>query len=61
VLANEVNQHLVKTVVSLARDFGCETIAEGVEDAEALSLLTGYGVDFAQGFYVGRPAPIAGS
>jgi len=57
-LANEVNQHLVKTVVRLARDFGCETIAEGVEDAATLSLLTSYGVDFAQGFYVGLPAPL---
>ncbi len=58
VLANEVNQHLIKTIVSLAHDFDCETIAEGVEDAATLSLLTSYGVDFAQGFYVGRPAPL---
>jgi hypothetical protein len=36
-----------------------ETIAEGVEDAETLTLLGDYGVDFAQGFYLGRPAPCA--
>jgi EAL domain-containing protein (putative c-di-GMP-specific phosphodiesterase class I) len=31
-----------------------------VEDAETLVLLTDYGVDFAQGFYLGGPAPIDG-
>jgi EAL domain-containing protein (putative c-di-GMP-specific phosphodiesterase class I) len=33
-------------------------VAEGVKDAEALALLQGYGVDFAQGFYLGRPAAL---
>jgi EAL domain-containing protein (putative c-di-GMP-specific phosphodiesterase class I) len=55
---NQANQHLVKAIVGLARDFGCRTIAEGVEDAETLVLLESYGVDYAQGFHLGRPAPI---
>ena len=55
---NEANQHLVKAIVGLASDFGYQTIAEGVEDAETLALLKEYGVDFAQGFHLGRPAPI---
>jgi EAL domain-containing protein (putative c-di-GMP-specific phosphodiesterase class I) len=57
--ANPANQILVKAIVGLARGFGCRTIAEGVEDAETLALLREYGVDFAQGFYLGRPGPIA--
>jgi EAL domain-containing protein (putative c-di-GMP-specific phosphodiesterase class I) len=36
-----------------------QTIAEGVEDAETLKLLSAYGVDYAQGFHLGRPAPLA--
>jgi EAL domain-containing protein (putative c-di-GMP-specific phosphodiesterase class I) len=60
-LTNRANQHLVKAIVGLAKDFGCQTIAEGVEDVETLALLTDYGVDFAQGFYLGRPAPIDGA
>jgi len=52
------NQHLVKAIARLAKDFGYETIAEGVEDAETLAMLADYGVDFAQGFHVGRPSPI---
>ena len=44
--------------MGLARDFGYQTIAEGVENRETLDLLREIGVDFAQGFYLGRPAPI---
>ena len=34
------------------------TVAEGVEDAGALALLREFGVDFAQGFHIGHPAPL---
>lgn len=56
--SNEANQHLVKAIVSLAQGFGNETIAEGVEDEATLKLLKEYGVDYAQGFFIGRPAPM---
>jgi EAL domain-containing protein (putative c-di-GMP-specific phosphodiesterase class I) len=56
---NTANQHVVNAIVSLAQGFGQETIAEGVEDAETLSLLRKAGVNFAQGFHIGRPAPVA--
>jgi PAS domain S-box-containing protein len=56
-ITNEADQHVVKAIVSLCRDFGYQTIAEGVEDAATLALLTESGVDFAQGFHVGRPLP----
>jgi PAS domain S-box-containing protein len=56
--SNPANQHLVKAIVNLAQGFGHQTIAEGVEDEETLTLLRDYGVDFAQGFHLGRPAPI---
>lgn len=55
---NPANQHLVKATVNLAQSFGQQTIAEGVEDEATLQLLKEYGVDFAQGFHLGRPAPI---
>ena len=56
-VASPPNQHVVKAIINLAQGFGCQTIAEGVEDAETLQLLQDLGVDFAQGFYLGRPAP----
>jgi PAS domain S-box-containing protein len=57
-IPNAANQHVVKAIVSLAEGFGQQTIAEGVEDAETLELLRDYGVDFAQGYHVGRPAAV---
>src|SRR5579872_2201191 len=53
------NQHVVKAIVNLAQGFGCETIAEGVEDERTLQMLEGLGVDYAQGFHLGRPAPLS--
>ena len=55
---NLANQHIVRAVVELARGFGYETIAEGVEDDVTLALLRDYGVDYAQGYLLGVPAPL---
>jgi EAL domain-containing protein (putative c-di-GMP-specific phosphodiesterase class I) len=52
------NRHVVEAIVSLARGFGQETIAEGVEDERALDILRACGVDFAQGYHLGVPAPL---
>ena len=48
---------LVATIVSLARAFDMQTVAEGVETAEQLNMLRVVACDQAQGFYLGRPAP----
>ena len=53
------DQHFVRAMVEVARGLGMETVAEFVEDEETLSLLTAMGVDFGQGFYIARPAPVA--
>jgi EAL domain-containing protein (putative c-di-GMP-specific phosphodiesterase class I) len=50
---------VVNAVLNVARDFGLKTIAEGVEDEATFELLRRLGVDYAQGFHLGRPAPIA--
>ncbi|MCW2995154.1 MAG: hypothetical protein JWQ18_2649 [Conexibacter sp.] len=50
--------HVVEAVVNLARGFGLETVAEGVEDAETLALLKTLGVDYAQGYHIARPGPL---
>ena len=54
--ASSANQHVVKAIVNLAQGFGCETIAEGVEDGETLQLLRDFGVDFAAGLLLGPPS-----
>jgi PAS domain S-box-containing protein len=54
--ANPASGYVVEAVVALARGFGLQTIAEGVEDADTLGLLGELGVDFAQGYHLGPPA-----
>ena len=51
------SRQVVEAVVSLARGFGIKTVAEGVEDAGTLELLEQLGVDYAQGYHLGRPRP----
>jgi EAL domain-containing protein (putative c-di-GMP-specific phosphodiesterase class I) len=52
------DQLVVKALVGLARGMGRSTIAEFVGDEPTLELLRSYGVDYAQGFEVGRPHPV---
>jgi diguanylate cyclase (GGDEF)-like protein len=52
---SQVDQHLVRAIVSVAHALGKKTIAEFVGDDETLRLLREYGVDYAQGFHVGPP------
>ncbi len=57
-LANAQNQHVVKAIANLAQGFGRKTIAEGIEDINALDLLQQYGVNYAQGYAIGKPEAI---
>lgn len=52
---NADDQLFVKALVDVAKGLGKKTIAEYVETKEILVLLQKYGVDYAQGFYIGRP------
>ena len=55
-LARSVDDRFfVRTLASLARHLNIETVAEWVEDDEAMALLTEWGVDYLQGYAVGRP------
>jgi EAL domain-containing protein (putative c-di-GMP-specific phosphodiesterase class I) len=51
------DQLVVRALVGLAQSMGTRTIAEYVTDRATLELLRRYGVDYAQGFEVGRPHP----
>ena len=55
---SEADLRLVRAIVHMARELGKQTIAEGVENGEALAQLRGLGVDHAQGYHIGRPVPI---
>ncbi|MDP9221177.1 MAG: amino acid permease [Actinomycetota bacterium] len=53
-----VDQVFVRSMVELATGLGKLTIAEFVEDGATMGLLRELGVDYAQGYHVGRPAPL---
>jgi EAL domain-containing protein (putative c-di-GMP-specific phosphodiesterase class I) len=55
--SNEESQPLVKAMTEVAHSLGKVVIAEFVESAEILAILHTLGVDYAQGYYIGRPAP----
>lgn len=52
---NKRQRALIRSVVTLARDLGAETVAEMVEDEPMLNLCTDLGVTYGQGFLFGRP------
>lgn len=54
---DETDAQVVSAIVGAAQLFGMKTIAEGVEDQATLELLTEMGVDYAQGYWIGRPVP----
>ncbi|WP_291992211.1 EAL domain-containing protein [Candidatus Accumulibacter sp. ACC003] len=51
------DQVFVRALAEVARGFGKKTVAEFVEDERALNMLRAFGVDYAQGYYIGKPAP----
>jgi EAL domain-containing protein (putative c-di-GMP-specific phosphodiesterase class I) len=46
-----------RAVVTMARDLGMTTVAEGVETVEQAQVLAALGCNQAQGYYFSRPQP----
>ncbi len=55
---SRTDQLVVEALAGVVRGMGRETIAEFVGDEPTLSMLRSYGVDYAQGFEIGRPAAL---
>ncbi|MBV9594017.1 MAG: EAL domain-containing protein [Actinobacteria bacterium] len=49
---------ITRSLVTLCRDLGITTVAEGVETAEQLAALRSLGCTHAQGYLIGAPAPL---
>ena len=54
-----VKRAIVASMHQIARVMGLRTVAEHVEGDAVLALLREIGVDYAQGFAIGMPAPLA--
>lgn len=55
----ERDLQLVRSTVELAHALGLRVVAEGIEDAATLDLLSNLGCDLAQGYFISRPKPAA--
>ena len=53
------NSIMVRTIISIANNFGLEIIAEGVESDDQLAFLRQYGCNRFQGYLFGKPVPVA--
>ena len=47
----------VKSMVDVAQGMGIKTVAEFVENGPTIKILRELGVDYAQGYFIGKPAP----
>ena len=55
---SDVDRAVVRAIVSVARDLNKKTVAEWVDNPATIDLLRELGVDYAQGYFVGKPAPL---
>ncbi|MDX8388828.1 MAG: bifunctional diguanylate cyclase/phosphodiesterase [Ghiorsea sp.] len=52
---NKKSYEFMKMIVDLASEINCSVIAEGVETLLDLQTVAGLGIDYAQGYFLGRP------
>lgn len=55
---NNDDKVFVKALIELAHAFGKKTVAEFVESEDILTILKEFGIDYAQGYYIGKPEAI---
>lgn len=55
---NPTDRLVVEAVVAIARGMGTPSLAEFVGDGDTLDAVRALGVDYAQGFHLGRPVPV---
>ncbi|MCH8102861.1 MAG: bifunctional diguanylate cyclase/phosphodiesterase [Chloroflexi bacterium] len=56
---SQMDLMFLDSLIKLLHSLGLEIVAEYVENANLLRLLKECGVDYVQGFYLGRPEPFA--
>lgn len=51
----EESDTIIRATILMAKEFGCKTIAEGIETAEQKAHISALGADYLQGFYYAKP------
>ncbi|SDP91210.1 PAS domain S-box-containing protein/diguanylate cyclase (GGDEF) domain-containing protein [Phyllobacterium sp. YR620] len=55
---SRLNQAVVRSIGSVARELGVDVVAEHIEDTGAVGILRSLGIGFGQGFLFHRPQPL---
>ncbi|HQT00633.1 MAG: hypothetical protein B7Y26_00910 [Hydrogenophilales bacterium 16-64-46] len=58
IVGDAVDQAMVRSICQIARSLGKQTVAEYVENQAILDRLIEIGVDYVQGYHLGRPAAL---
>ena len=58
IVDDQIDHAMVKSINEIAHVMGKQTIAEFVENDAILAKLQDLGIDYAQGYWVGRPQPL---
>jgi EAL domain-containing protein (putative c-di-GMP-specific phosphodiesterase class I) len=56
--ASEQNAYLAQSIVLMAKAYDKKTIAEFIESQDIFDTVKNIGIDYAQGYFLGRPSPI---
>jgi diguanylate cyclase (GGDEF)-like protein len=56
---DQQDRKIVQSIVNLAHNLEMRVVAEGIENQQTLDMLISMGCDHGQGYYIGRPMPIA--
>jgi diguanylate cyclase (GGDEF)-like protein/PAS domain S-box-containing protein len=56
---NPIDQSIVRAVAEMATALGLVTVAECVEDEYTLDVIRQLGIEFAQGWAIGKPGPLS--
>jgi EAL domain-containing protein (putative c-di-GMP-specific phosphodiesterase class I) len=52
---SEESDTIIRATLLMAREFGCQTIAEGIETEAQREHLAALGTDYLQGYYYAKP------
>ena len=58
VTTDDISLSMVEAICKIGRTMGLQTIAEYVGDDETIEVLRRVGVDYVQGFHIGKPVPL---
>ncbi|WNO08401.1 EAL domain-containing protein [Teredinibacter sp. KSP-S5-2] len=56
--ADDVDRSLVKPIIQVIQALGKKAVAEFVENEEIFDILKEMGVDYVQGYHIGKPMPV---